>query len=79
MRHMTHLELDLMMPHIRYSDRAVWDVGRILALYVAAPHMKNKVNIQEMFPLPWDSEMPDTTEADIMAHTARMNELAKNL
>lgn len=79
MHKMTYLELDLMYDHMPFSDRPVWDTTRILALYSISPYCKKKIKIQDMFPLPWDDDIPENDELDIMAHTARMNELAKLL
>ena len=37
------------------------------------------MDIQDMFPLPWDAERPSDDEDDILAHTKAMQELAKKL
>ena len=76
---MGYIELECIYDHVPYSDRPIWDTSRILSLYIIAPYMKKKMDIQDMFPLPWDAERPSDDEDDILAHTKAMQELAKKL
>ena len=76
---MSYTELDLVYDHVPYSDRPIWDTARIQSLYSISPYCKKKINIQDMFPLPWDEEKPSSDEADIKAHMNAMEQLAKTL
>ena len=79
---MTPLELDMTAEQLEFSDRPMWDTTRVLAMYMAAPYSKKKLNARKMFPLPWDHD----SEADIRMEeeafkeqAKRMNEIAKLL
>lgn len=82
MHEMTPLELDMTVEQLEFADRPRWDATRVLAMYMAAPYSKHKINAKKMFPLPWDKD----AEADLMLEekafkdqAKKMSELAKTL
>lgn len=76
---MSLMDIELMAPHVEYTDRPLWDTTRILSLFITAPYMKQKKDIQDMFPLPWDKAPLDDRPDDIKQHIASMQEYAKLL
>lgn len=43
----------------KVRSREQWEQTRIMAYYMAAPHLKKTMTITRFFPLPWDNEKPD--------------------
>lgn len=72
---MTPLELDLTAEHLQFSDRPQWDVARVLAMYIAAPYSKQRLNAKKMFPLPWDKD----ADEDLMMEEQAFKEQAKKM
>lgn len=50
------LRLDGYTKRQETEARDRWEQTRILAYYVAAPHLKQSMTITKFFPLPWDDE-----------------------
>jgi len=49
-------ELQLLIENICWSYKNEWEMSRLISYCAVAPYMKNKKDIDKMFPLPTDND-----------------------
>lgn len=49
-------EVYYLLENIPYIDRPMWDMTRILSLFVAQKFCKKQLKLQDIFALPWDDK-----------------------
>ena len=77
---MSPIELDYCLRDLTHVNRPLWDAARIVSMFTVAPHMSKKVQIQKMFPLPWDHDGEhEDTEDEIERQMEFMKQYAKTL
>lgn len=77
---MSPIELDYCLRDLTHVNRPLWDAARIVSMFTVAPHMSKKVQIQKMFPLPWDHDGEhEDTEDEIQRQMEFMKQYAKTL
>ena len=49
--------------YLQYSDRNLYDVGRMISYFAISPYLKEKITMSEFLELPWEKE--DTVESKL--------------